>query len=268
MDGTLLDGEGQIPEAFWGILDGFRQAGITFAVASGRQYPALEPLFDRDPAGIAFIADNGGYIVRDNVEIVSFPLPYSAARYVVRAVRDLEATHNLGVLWSCRDAAYAERSDEAFLERALVYYPGLQVVDDLLQTQDEPIKMSILELPGITEGTAPALSGVGEGAQVVHSAHEWLDVIDPRVNKGSAVAALQRSLGVTAEQTVVFGDYLNDLEMMQPEVTRYAFAMANAHPTILDLAHAIAPANHELGAVRTMAALLGGEAVGAHEGFH
>jgi 3-deoxy-D-manno-octulosonate 8-phosphate phosphatase KdsC-like HAD superfamily phosphatase len=49
--------------------------------------------------------------------------------------------------------------------------------------------------------------------------------MNPGVNKGSAVEAVQRDLGVTADQTAIFGDFLNDLEMMP--MAKWSFAMAN-----------------------------------------
>ena len=44
---------------------------------------------------------------------------------------------------------------------------------------------------------------------------------------------LQHQLGVSAEQTVVFGDYLNDLEML--DSGEMSFAMANAHPQVISI---------------------------------
>lgn len=255
VDGTLLDGYGVIPDAFWSVLDGLRRAGITFAVASGRQYPSLERLFARDPHGIVFIADNGGYVVQDGVEVAALPLGRAAAVRAARATRALGESHDLGVIWSCRGGAFAERHDETFIAHAAVYYPDLQRVDDVTTVAEDPIKLSILELSGVDEASLIALEDASGHARVVQASHEWIDVMDPRVNKGAAVAALQRSLGVGRDQTVVFGDYLNDLELM--DSATYSFAMANAHPEVVSRARAVAPSNVEHGAVTTMAALLG-----------
>jgi hydroxymethylpyrimidine pyrophosphatase-like HAD family hydrolase len=38
---------------------------------------------------------------------------------------------------------------------------------------------------------------------------------------------VQKALGITPDQTKVFGDFLNDLEMM--DAATYSSAMANAH---------------------------------------
>ena len=91
-------------------------------------------------------------------------------------------------------------------------------------------------------------------SQVVVSSPHWMDIMSEGVNKGVALGQLQRELGVTPEQTVVFGDYLNDLEMLA--AAPYSFAMANAHPDVIEVARFLAPANHEHGVVRVIEQLL------------
>ncbi|HRA70843.1 MAG TPA: HAD hydrolase family protein, partial [Trichococcus flocculiformis] len=57
---------------------------------------------------------------------------------------------------------------------------------------------------------------------------------DLNVHKGSTVAHLQELLQVTPEETMVFGDGMNDIEMMKSG--RYSFAVRNAYPIIKDTA--------------------------------
>jgi hydroxymethylpyrimidine pyrophosphatase-like HAD family hydrolase len=54
---------------------------------------------------------------------------------------------------------------------------------------------------------------------------------------------------------MVFGDFLNDLEMMG--AADYSFAMDNAHPLLRERARYIAPPNSENGVVRTISSVLG-----------
>ena len=82
-----------------------------------------------------------------------------------------------------------------------------------------------------------------------------MDIMDPNVNKGVALRALRLALDATPDQTMVFGDYLNDLDMFA-EAT-HSFAMANAHPKLTHAARYIAPSNTDHGVVSTMAQLLG-----------
>ncbi len=54
---------------------------------------------------------------------------------------------------------------------------------------------------------------------------------------------------------MAFGDYLNDLEML--DAATWSFAMANAHPEVLARAAAIAPSNAEQGMLTVLEELLG-----------
>jgi hypothetical protein len=78
--------------------------------------------------------------------------------------------------------------------------------------------------------------------------------MSPVANKGRALRRLQERLGVTPDQTMVFGDFLNDLEMM--DAATYSFAMANAHPLLKQRASWVAPANSANGVVRAIRTVL------------
>lgn len=51
-----------------------------------------------------------------------------------------------------------------------------------------------------------------------------------------------------------FGDYLNDLEML--EESYYSYAMDNAHETIKKTAKFRAPSNHEDGVIKVLKQLI------------
>ena len=57
-----------------------------------------------------------------------------------------------------------------------------------------------------------------------------MDCMAVGVNKGEAVKLLQESLNIKPEETMVFGDQLNDLEMMKQAY--YSFAVGNARPEV------------------------------------
>jgi hydroxymethylpyrimidine pyrophosphatase-like HAD family hydrolase len=81
-----------------------------------------------------------------------------------------------------------------------------------------------------------------------------VDVTSPTANKGAALRRVQEALGVTPDQTMAFGDFLNDLEMM--DAATWSFAMANAHPRLRERARFVAPGNNANGVVRTIRTVL------------
>ena len=71
MDGTLLDGEGRIPDTLWPLLERLRERGNHFAPASGRQLATLPEAFSAHRDELVFIAENGAHVVSAGVEVSS-----------------------------------------------------------------------------------------------------------------------------------------------------------------------------------------------------
>ena len=210
---------------------------------------------------MVFIAENGGYVVHGEDEISSDAMDAGFTASVLRRLRSLEADGiDLGVVVCGKRSAYIERTDAAFHAEAARYYARLEVVDDLLAVDDQVLKLAVYDFGEAEKVTAPRLADLKATHQVVVSGHHWIDVMNQGVNKGVALAQVQAALGITAAQTMAFGDYLNDLELL--DAAHYSFAMANAHPDVLARARFRAPSNVEEGVITTIRALLEGTLAG------
>lgn len=256
MDGTLLDDDKQLHQDFWPLVEQLRRRGILFTPASGRQYHTLEREFADIADDLVFIAENGSIVMRGGHEVSSDCLDRADALRVVHTLRAAAADGiDGGVIVCGKQSAYIERSDPAFFEQVDRYYARLQVVDDLTKIiDDDVLKIAVYDFGSAEHGTLPYLTEFMDSHQVVVSSEHWLDVNTRTSNKGRAVTALQTALGITPAQTMVFGDFLNDLEMM--DTADYAFAMHNAHPRLHERAKFVAPANNHNGVVRTIASVL------------
>ncbi|GAA2487154.1 Cof-type HAD-IIB family hydrolase [Streptomyces longisporus] len=255
MDGTLLDDAKRIPPGLWETLAELRRRGVLFSPASGRQYATLAREFAEVAEGMVFIAENGTYVVRDGVEFSSDPLEPGVAARVVQAVRQLVAEGvDVGAVVCGKRSAYVERGDEAFLAEVRKYYVEHRVVEDATALDDDVIKVALFDFGSAAHTTAPALESFSATNQVVVSGEHWVDVMNRTANKGAALRRLQRELGITPAQTMVFGDYLNDLEML--DAAEWSFAMANAHPDVIARARHLAPSNNDNGVLRTVARVL------------
>ncbi|WP_306770344.1 Cof-type HAD-IIB family hydrolase [Microbacterium sp. 18062] len=252
MDGTLLDESGRVPEELWPLLDRMRERGILFAPSSGRQYATLRREFGAHGDDMVFIAENGTYVVRSDEELSSDTMAPAVVADVVAAARGMR--HDMGVVLCGKWSAYIERTDEAFRTEADKYYARLEEVADLDAVDDDILKVAIFDFGDAETTTAPALADVAASQQVVVSGAHWVDIMNPGVNKGRALRRLQEVLGVTPAQTVVFGDYLNDLEMM--DASEHSYAMANAHADVVARARHRAPSNRDHGVIRVLDELI------------
>lgn len=82
----------------------------------------------------------------------------------------------------------------------------------------------------------------------------WMDCMAQGVNKGQAVKRLQESLEIRPEETMAFGDQLNDIEMLQQAY--YSFAVANAREEVRKLARFQADSNKNDGVLKVLKQLL------------
>ncbi|WP_047044312.1 Cof-type HAD-IIB family hydrolase [Vibrio mexicanus] len=243
MDGTLLDENSLLPKGFYDLYDKLEQQGVIFAAASGRQYYSLietfEPLKDR----MMFIAENGTMVMHHGKEVYSCGMDSSSITAIIEEARAIEGAQ---IVLCGKKSAYIETQDPQALKEFAKYYHRCQYVDDLLKVDDEFIKVAVCHFDGTEKHVFPSFNqAFGESHQVVVSAKIWLDVMNAEASKGAAIEFLQHLLGFTHEQTMSFGDYLNDLEMLK--ASYHSYAMDNAHPKLKEIARFGAPSNVDAG---------------------
>lgn len=276
MDGTLLDGDSKLPEGFWEVYRLLTEHNVTFVPASGRQLATLTKMFRPADSGAGdvedveggrervslpqtndFIAENGNLVIHSGERVWQSVIPESIAQEVINAVRrGVDEGRNLGLVMCAADGAYVDRDDDAFLAEARKYYASLDIVPDVADVEDDFLKFAIYDFDDAESAAESVFGSLDDRYRPVVSGQHWIDVMDSSVNKGVALRRLQESLGVTREQTAVFGDYLNDHEMIAEG--QYSFAMENAHPTIMEEANYCAPANTEAGVVQVLRYLFAG----------
>ncbi|WP_241979254.1 MULTISPECIES: Cof-type HAD-IIB family hydrolase [Cryobacterium] len=256
MDGTLLDDDGKVPAAFWPLLGDLHRAGILFVPASGRQYQTLHGIFGEHD-GLIYIAENGTNVVQDGVSIDLEPVEPTIIAPIVDWVRTTAAAGaDLGLVVCGARSAYIERGDAHFVSQVRQYYAAVEVVADVQAAalDDVILKLAIYDPAFAETRSGPALRGLGLPSEIVVSGQNWVDVMRQGANKGRALERLQQQLGISRAQTMAFGDYLNDAEML--DAAGHSYAMANGHPSILARAMNIAPPCSEAGVVRSIRAAL------------
>ncbi|MGL5279074.1 MAG: HAD family hydrolase [Cetobacterium sp.] len=247
MDGTFLNDKKEFSNEFWKIHSEMENKGIKFVVASGRQYQNLRKNFDKIKNKIVFIAENGSYVVEKEKEIYSRILSKEIIKKYVEIGRKIPTTN---VVLCGKKSAYIESTETEFVTEVEKYYEERKVVSNLLDfIDDEIIKITYCDLSGTERNVYPHIANEKD-CQIVVSGEIWLDISHLESNKGIALEALQKKLGVGYEETMIFGDYLNDLEMLKKG--KYSFAMENAHEEIKRISNFIAKSNNENGVLEEL----------------
>lgn len=247
MDGTFLNDNKEINVEFWEVFEKLKEKNIKFVVASGRQYQNLRKHFNAIKDDIIFIAENGSYVVEKEKEIYSQVLTKDEVKKFISLGREIKDTN---LVLCGKKSAYIENDEKEFLNEVNKYYEERVLVKDLMEivekNEDEIIKIAFCNLKGTESNVYPFLK-TEKNFQVVVSGEIWLDVSHLKSNKGIALEILKEKLGIDYDEVMIFGDYLNDYEMLQKG--KYSFAMENAHDEVKKIANYLAKSNNENGVV-------------------
>ena len=248
MDGTLLNDKNEIHEEFYKVFQELKKKNIIFAAASGRQYYNLAKRFEKIKDDMMFIAENGTFVVYKGEELLLNALDKETAIELIKIGRDIKESY---VVLCGKKSAYIESKDERLIKEVEKYYEEYKIVNDLTKVEDDILKVTICDFIGSEENS---YTYYNEKLQVSVSGQIWLDITDKGVNKGLAINKLQELLNIKHEETMVFGDYLNDLEMM--ESAYHSYAMENAHDDLKKVARFRAKKNTENGVVEKIKEVL------------
>ncbi|MCR4739362.1 MAG: HAD family hydrolase [Lachnospiraceae bacterium] len=254
MDGCLLDGEGRVPAGFGEAVRLMKDKGVMFAAASGRTVEGMRKPFGELSDRISYISDNGARVFLLDKCIVNRILPYE--KYIP-AIGEMRKHRGLLPVACGTKAAYVEHMDEitpVMKKELSKYYPVLRE-NGFDNIPDEIIKFALLYFDDIEKNIYPYFGKYdNEDIRVQVTAFVWIDIYEKSVSKGSGIRELQKSLGIGREETVVFGDYLNDLPMA--DMAFRSFAPSNAHPEVKERFTDIIAPNTEGSVAETIIDLL------------
>lgn len=252
MDGTLLNSESQVSDRFFELFEELEKHDIHFVAASGRQYHSIVAKLQNIRDNITIIAENGAITRRREEELLITPLPGHIINETVSLLRSVEDAY---IVLCGKERAYIETDNTAFLDMFKEYYYEYAQVPDLTEIKDdEPLKIAVYSFDGSEKNIYPHVRHLEDSLQVKVSGENWLDLSSMDANKGHALQELQKLLGIKKEETLVFGDYNNDLEMM--EQAYFSYAMKNAHPNVLNTARYQTLSNDENGVEHILKKLL------------
>lgn len=253
MDGTLLDDGSNLPPDFDDVIGRLKSKGVKFSPASGRQYFSLLKSFEKYKDDFIFIAENGAIAFYREKEIISFPMEKAEAVRILNSVTG-DATYRV---FCGKHHAYILRpqDDDIFRKEVMKYFSFYKVVDSFEEADDIPIKLSFFDADYLARTRIlPKLIHYDSDYQVTNSSDAWVDITAMGVSKGRTLLDIQKMFGVEKEECAAFGDYFNDVEMLQN--VGYSYAVENAHDGLKQAAKFIAPPNTDFGVTKTLRQLL------------
>ena len=254
IDGTLVpDGTDRIDPEMMDVVRQLTEHGIVFAGASGRQFLSMKKLFNPVWESLYYITDNGS-ILRDAKNIYTkhvIPRPL-----LMELIRDAKRLPGCDIMLCGVDCAYCEEYSEMFYWLRDSYKFNVEVLGDFeTHLRDDIVKMSIYQKDHAEETVNAWFTPKWRNQFKIASAGTmWMDIVEPDADKGSSVRDLQNLLGITKEETMAFGDNLNDIGML--EAAKESYAIGSARQEVKDAARHVAPPLSQNGETQVLKELL------------
>jgi len=252
LDRTLLDDSSSISDELERRLAAAMVPGLSCTVASGRDFEHIAPFVHQLGWGsIPVIAEQGAVIIDPTSGLVLMEQLVSPT--VLTATMDaLRSTPlPLNVILYGRDVPlwFKHAGDRGHLGARDTSWYNEQALDipDVSELAVANVrKISVKCRPEHIDAIQSTLSrSLGSHANVVKADVNFINIMDARVSKGTALQWLIDSLGISAADVMAVGDCEADRSMLM--VAGVPVAVSNADEQTRSLARYVVPSNNELG---------------------
>lgn len=251
LDGTLVRTDGTVSPYAHDVIAALDDAGVPVVFVTGRPLRWAEEVFEYVGAHGLAVVSNGALVwdvVRGEMHHIR-PITREVGLEVCRLIREAVP----GTVFAIETVeGIALETD--FHERHPV--PPGSARGRLDQIFDGPAVKVLARHEAIEaqEFWDRARAAVGELAVITWSSNSaLLEISAEGVTKASTLALVCEARGVAREDVVAFGDMPNDLPMLSWAGTSYA--MANAHPSVIEAADHVAPSNDDDGVATVLVGL-------------
>lgn len=241
LDHTLLKQDGSVSGKTLQILTACRTKGIRFAIATARYWIGAERYIDLLNPDYEITTD--GTLVHSHGQCI-YSCAFSAAETssvissIAEAAPGAEITAACGktVYWNSYHISESEKLHKA-------------VYCDYSSPLDVQANKIVAELPD--ESVAREIATRTNCKLQCYRGEKWYAFMPAASGKTAAIRALAEISGISPEDTVAFGDDLNDIEMLRFCGT--GIAVANAIPELQEAADEITLSNDEDGVAKWLA---------------
>jgi Cof subfamily protein (haloacid dehalogenase superfamily) len=245
VDGTLVTQDKVLTGRAIAAVGKLRQAGILFAVTSGRPPRGMSMLIE--PLGLTtpIAGFNGGVFARPDMSVIEQKvLPGNLAPPVI----ELLEGHGLDV-WVYRGADWFVRDPHGphVAREAWTVQFGPTPVADFAAVSEGVAKVVGVsdDHDAVQRAVDAARERFGDHVSAARSQPYYADITHPDANKGYVVRYLARRYEIGLEQIATIGDQPNDVLMFAH--AGLSIAMGNASPDVQRAARRVTASNEDEG---------------------
>lgn len=257
MDGTCLDSKGRMSEKTFNALKAAAENGVVVVPATGRNTNCLPVRIKNEDFYRYVVSSNGSLVVDVRTDEVIFS-----------SLIDNKTAQEIASAFRRHPVLVASHIDRDYYTQGLIMYCGVRHVlgDDapkvvLVGNMERYLKKSgksIEEYQLFYRGEKyrDIINKILEPYPEICAAHSkgYAEIYNKSGSKGTALLALGKSLGFTADEIACVGDEENDISMF--DMVGRRFAMGNAIEEIKKRADVILPTNDEDGVAEAVRIIL------------
>ena len=266
LDGTFVTTTKDITPASWAALDAVAAEGSVFVPCTGRPFTNVNQELLAHPSVDYVVSANGAAIFDGRTGEALHRVCLGKER--AHEIYDIVSGHDDVTFDVFADGAvYVTRENyeklpevvpEPYMLKTVLKSrtPLDKTVSQIIDGVDELERISMYcSNPETLRGIWTEVEKV-DHLSVVHSYPTNIEIMDADGTKGKALVWVCDRLGIPVEDSVAFGDSLNDISMI--EAAGLGVAVANAEDEVRAAADLIAPSNDDDGVAKVIMDCLGG----------
>ena len=245
VDGTLVTQDKVLTDRAVDAVRKLGEAGILFAVTSGRPPRGMSMLVEPLNLTTPIAAFNGGIVVNRDMSVIEQRV---IPEEFVTPVAELNKSFGLDT-WVYRGADWYvpdPKGSHVARETATVRFEP-KVMDSLDGLTKDVAKLVGVsdDLDAVARASEAAHDKFGDHVAAARSQPYYLDVTHPDANKGAVAQYLSRTYQIPAEQIATIGDQPNDVLMFAH--SGLSIAMGNASHEVQAAARRVTTSNEDEG---------------------
>ena len=245
VDGTLVTPDKVLTERAVEAVRRLGQAGILFAITSGRPPRGMSMLIEPLDLTTPIAAFNGGVLINRDMSVIEQRV---IPEELVVPVAKLNGSFGLDT-WVYRGSDWyvpdPEGSHVARDSATVQFEPKVMTSLDGLTTDVAKLVGVSDDLDAVARAATAAHDRFGDHVTAARSQPYYLDITHPDANKGAVVRYLSARYAIPPEAIATIGDMPNDVLMFAH--SGLSIAMGNASPEVQRAARRITTSNAEEG---------------------
>ena len=245
VDGTLLTQDKVLTDRAIAAVGKLREAGILFAITSGRPPRGMSMLIEPLELKTPIAAFNGGLFAHPDLSVIEqrvIPDDVTPAVTELLAAQGMNVWVYRGADWFVPDVNGPHVAHEAWTVR----------FDPTPIENFRPVSEGVAKVVGVSDdhdAVAKAAAVVrerfGDHVSASRSQPYYADVTNPHANKGAVVGYLSEAYDIAPEEIATIGDMPNDMLMFAQ--SGLSIAMGNASDDVKRAARRVTTTNEDEG---------------------